>query len=130
MSDDDSRPLILRDDRQARRDAEDDHINHHINWLSPAGEQSYLHDTRRHTQRFLSSKVGHYAVLSLVSLDVSLIFADFLISLIVCEHQCGKASGTTRDLQEAQAVLGTVSLIFSCLFMAELIASIWAFGLP
>lgn len=129
MPADESQPL-LREDRQAQRDAEDDHIHEHIVWLSPAGEDSILHNTRTKTQRFLTSKFGHYAVLLLVSLDVSCIFADFLIGLYTCEQSCKKGQGVDREWREARNALGVVSLIFSCLFMAELLASIWSFGLP
>ncbi|MCJ1484699.1 hypothetical protein MMC06_004872 [Schaereria dolodes] len=121
---------LLADDRQAAHDAEHDHIHEHIVWLSPAGESSYLHTTRKQIQRFLTSKTGHYAVLLLVSLDVSCIFADFLISLFLCESSCGKEEAAGKDFKEAQIILGVVSLLFSCLFMVELLASIWAFGLP
>ena len=90
---------------------------------------SYDSTTRRQTRRFLSSKYGHYAVLLLVSLDVSCIFADFLISLFICDHTCDKGEPVDKSLPEAQDALGIVSLVFSCLFMVELLASIWAFGL-
>ena len=119
---------LLREDRRAQRDAENDHVRDHIIRFSPGGENSYLHTTRTRTQQFLTSKFGHYAVLLLVSLDVSCIFADFLISLYVCEHSCGKGEGINKDVGKAQEALGIVSLAFSCLFMAELLASIWAFG--
>ena len=90
---------------------------------------SYDNTSRKQTRRFLSSKYGHYAVLLLVSLDVSCIFADFLISLYICDHTCDKGQPVDKSLPEAQDALGIVSLIFSCLFMVELLASIWAFGL-
>ena len=90
----------------------------------------YVNRAQLQVRRFLTSKAGHYAVLALVSLDVSCIFADFLISLFICERQCRhKDSGSVEGLVEAQDALGIVSLVFSCLFMAELLASIWAFGL-
>lgn len=130
MSSREHQPL-LRDDRQAQRDAEHDHIHEHIVWLAPSGEDSKLHTARAETQRALTSKTGHYSILLLVSLDVSIIFSDFLISLYICEHSCGSEDdGANQQLDETQEVLGIVSLIFSCLFMAELLASIWAFGLP
>jgi len=126
-----SQPLLLSDDRQAQRDAQNDHINEHISWLAPGGANSRVHKAREQTQRFLGSKIGHYSVLLLVSLDVSIIFADFLITLYTCEHACGKGSdGVNKDLKKAQDVMEIVSLVFSCLFMAELLASIWAFGAP
>ena len=120
-----SREPLLRADRRAQGDAADDHIHEHINWLAPRGEASYLHTTRTRTQQFLTSKLGHYAVLSLVSLDVSCIFADFIIALYVCDQK-----RPDEGWAEAQRALGIVSLVFSCLFMAELLAAIWAFGLP
>ena len=121
----DSRTPLLRADRRAQNDAADDHIHEHINWLAPHGEHSSLHTTRTRTQQFLTSKVGHYAVLLLVSADVSCIFADFVIALFVCDQK-----NPDRGWGEAQEALGIVSLVFSCLFMTELLAAIWAFGLP
>lgn len=56
-----------------------DFLGRHI--LSVHGEESWVWNTRRATQRFLTSKWGHYSVILLVSLDISGIFADFLISL-------------------------------------------------
>lgn len=121
---------LLREDRQAQRDAEYDHVHEHISWLAPGGEDSKLHVFRRQTQRFLTSKFGHYLVLVLVSLDVGIIFANFLISLYTCEHSCGQGKGTNKELGQAQIFLGIASLVFSCLFMVELLASVCAFGLP
>ena len=121
---------LLRDDRQAQRDAENDHVNEHISRFVPGGEDSKVHVFREKTQRFLTSKFGHYLVLILVSLDVSIIFADFLIGLYTCEHSCGQDEGHNKELGQAQNVLGIVSLVFSCMFMVELLASIWSFGLP
>lgn len=92
-------------------------------------EVSYDDPTRSNTRRFLNSKYGHYAVLLLVSMDVGCIFADFLISLYVCDHKCEKGESVSDDFDKAQNILGIISLIFSCLFMVELLASIWAFGL-
>lgn len=82
-----------------------------------------------HVRQFLTSWAGHYAVLLLVSLDVACIFADFLISLFICEQRCGKDLDATENLVEAQEALKVVSLVFSCLFMAELMACVLAFGL-
>ena len=129
MASQETQPL-LREDRQAQRDAEHDHIHQHITRLAPGGEQSKVHVYRNQTQRFLTSKIGHYSVLLLVSLDVSIIFADFLISLYTCEHSCGKKQAINQDLAKAQDAMEIVSLVFSCLFMTELLASIWAFGFP
>lgn len=95
-----------------------------------------LQSARRQARHFLNSKAGHYAVLLLVSIDVSLIFADFILTLWVCEHTCrsdpdSRAShGAVAGVARAQALLGVVSLVFSYLFMAELALSVAAFGLP
>ena len=89
---------------------------------------AYLNPARHRVQRFLTSKAGHYAVLILVSLDVGCIFADILISLFVCEKTCKSGTNKGSGLEDAQEVLGIVSLVFSCLFMAELLASVWSFG--
>ena len=56
-----------------------DFMGKHI--LTVHGEESWLWQSRRSLQRFLTSKWGHYSVILLVSLDISGIFADFLISL-------------------------------------------------
>ena len=98
-------------------------------WSVSAFEQSYLSPARRQTRRFISSKWGHYAVLALVSLDVSCIFADFLISLYICDASCKRGGKVSKGFPRAQETLGIVSLVFSCLFMVELVATIWAFGL-
>ena len=78
---------------------------------------------RHQTKRFLTSKTGHYSVLLLVSLDVTAIFTDLILQLLTCEGRVPE-----KDGEEVQNVLGIVSLVFSCLFMGELLASIWVFG--
>ena len=89
---------------------------------------SYDSSARKQTRRVLSSIYGHYAVLLLVSMDVGCIFADFLISLYICDQSCGKGDSAGDGLPKAQDALGIVGLVFSCLFMVELLASVWAFG--
>ncbi|KAM5364644.1 hypothetical protein ACJZ2D_011425 [Fusarium nematophilum] len=94
-------------------------------WHSHAlgGERWTIQNTRQNCARFLSSKAGHYSVLALVSLDVLSMIADFVLRLFKCEQGKG---GPDWDL--ALSILGSVSLVFSCLFMIELFASVWAFG--
>jgi len=72
---------------------------------------------------FLSSKAGHYSVLGLVTLDVLGIIADFILNLFKCESE-----KDSPQWDMALNALGVVSLGFSCLFMLELLASVWAFG--
>ena len=88
-----------------------------------ASPTSLTASARHQTKRFLTSKAGHYSVLLLVSLDISGIFADLILQLMTCEGRV-----PARDGEKAQQALGVVSLVFSCLFMGELVASLWAFG--
>ena len=122
MSSIESQPLLRNHDTAGRQAIAQGYHGYQV-------DVAYDNPTRAQTRQFLSSKYGHYAVLLLVSLDVSCIFADFLISLYICDHSCGKGKEANPDLPKAQDVLGIISLVFSCLFMAELVASIWAFGL-
>ncbi|KAL9075592.1 MAG: hypothetical protein Q9157_003974 [Trypethelium eluteriae] len=90
------------------------------------------HSQFRHSLRhYLSSRLGHYIVLGLVTLDVGSIFADLVIQTFRCERESGKpdpngAAGKKYDA--ALEALGVVSLVISCLFVVELGASVWAFG--
>ena len=99
---------------------------HHI--LGLEGEDTSIPRLRQSIRWFLSSKWGHYFVIILVSLDITCIFADFLISLHVCEHKHDKGFNPKGWLT-AEDVLGALSLTFSTLFMVELLASLFAFGL-
>jgi hypothetical protein len=83
------------------------HYRHHRQWL----------------QDFLSSRTQHFCVLGLVSLDLLGIFADIFINLYTCEE--GEPSPTWDAIRNG---LGIAGLVFSCLFMLELILSVWAFG--
>ena len=116
----DTQPL-LGEQRQGEPNLIEDHV--------PPKRSADQDSIRTRVQRFLTSKIGHYAILLLVSLDVICIFADFLISLFICERTYGRDLKAADSLEQAQEALGIVSLVFSCLFMAELTASIWAFGL-
>ena len=101
---------------------------HHLTWLQRPGELRSVHSSRQRTQKLLNSKYGHYFVIFLVSVDILGIFCDFLISLYLCEHECCQPKEEYQGFHKAQGALGIVSLVFSCLFMVELLVSIWAFG--
>jgi hypothetical protein len=73
---------------------------------------SHAAAARRQVKRYLTSKTGHYSILLLVSLDISCIFADLLLAILTCEGRVPRKNGN-----QAQAVLGTLSLVFSSLFM-------------
>ncbi|KAF2692184.1 hypothetical protein K458DRAFT_286130 [Lentithecium fluviatile CBS 122367] len=76
---------------------------------------------RQQVYRFLTSKTFHYTVLLVVTLDVGCMFADIVINLETCGHKNPKADTALEALKY-------ISLVFSSLFMLELLASIWAFG--
>ncbi|KAH8785332.1 hypothetical protein F5883DRAFT_403054 [Diaporthe sp. PMI_573] len=72
----------------------------------------------------LQSKQKHYLILALVALDVSCLLADIFITLIDCDSRIENDAwvpAVHEGLEDA-------GLIFSCLFLAELITSLWAFG--
>ena len=75
------------------------------------------------TKAFLSSRYQHYLVLSLVACDLLGIFADILIELYQCDFST--ASPRWNDIKNG---LGIAGLVFSCLFMLELLLSVWVFG--
>jgi hypothetical protein len=111
---------LLRSDRQRIAHASNDIIARYL-----TNEDSIAARFRKFLQWFLTSKYGHYLVLVLVSLDVAGIFADLLISLHVCEH----SGDNLRFWLDFDDALDILSLVFSCLFMLELLCSIYAFGL-
>jgi voltage-gated hydrogen channel 1 len=78
---------------------------------------------RSSVSKFLSSRAQHYTVLALVSFDLLGIFADIIINLYQCDE--GDTNPKWDDVREG---LGIAGLVFSCLFLVELCASIWAFG--
>ncbi|KAK2760864.1 hypothetical protein FQN54_002104 [Arachnomyces sp. PD_36] len=100
-------------------------------WTSPHltlhAPSAPFHQIRNGLQRSLTSKTGHYAVILLVALDVSCSFADFLLTMYICEH-AGEVE-KVRKLGVGREVLGILSTMFSCLFMLELGVSVWGFGL-
>jgi len=101
-----SQPLLPQDSHPPR-------ISHHTRYR-------YVQEK---VQNFLTSKYQHYCVLGLVTLDIFSIFADVFINLGTCERKlAGEGWENTRD------GLSIAGLVFSCLFMVELLLSIWAFG--
>ncbi|RMZ90848.1 hypothetical protein DV736_g1937, partial [Chaetothyriales sp. CBS 134916] len=91
------------------------------------GHVSTVDRIRRWLRIFLNSKYGHYFVFLLVSLDIASIFAEFLITLHICEHERDKGFNVGA-WERVEQILGDVGLAFSSLFMAELLASVFAFG--
>jgi len=85
-------------------------------------QPSILRRARRHVQYFQTSRFGHYSILLLVALDVTCIFADLFVAFYLCDHAGSKRWG------DAQTAFGIIGLVFSSLFVVELLLSIWAFG--
>ncbi|KAL2264930.1 hypothetical protein VTJ83DRAFT_7440 [Remersonia thermophila] len=79
---------------------------------------------RARAQTFLSSRVKHYFVLALVTLDVCAILADLLVALVACDLDQKDAPW----VRTTSKVLYPLSLAFGSLFMAELLVTVWAFG--
>jgi hypothetical protein len=75
------------------------------------------------TQAVLSSPLGRYTILALIGLDISGVFAEFLVTSLACDGSLSAHSAET-----AEAVLSVLSLTFSSIFMVELILTLWAFG--
>ena len=84
---------------------------------------------RERARKWLESKYQHYLLITLIAFDVSCIFADIFISLYTCEEGKDRGETTDRRLDRAQEGLAIISLIFSCIFLLELLITLWAFGL-
>ncbi|TAQ91537.1 hypothetical protein B7494_g150 [Chlorociboria aeruginascens] len=116
-----SQPLLREDREEAVRDNEDRACEDAQPEAGPLTRRYNYY--RQKLQDFLASKAQHYIVLSLVALDLLGIFADIFIALYTCEE--GQPNPTWDKVRDG---LGIAGLVFSCLFMVELIMSIWAFG--
>ncbi|KAK7746361.1 hypothetical protein SLS53_002320 [Cytospora paraplurivora] len=90
---------------------------------SPDEFSIYAHQ-RQKCRGLLISKQKHYLILALVALDVSCLLADIFIALIDCDKRI-KNDAWVPDVREG---LEDAGLVFSCLFMLELIMCLWAFG--
>jgi voltage-gated hydrogen channel 1 len=79
---------------------------------------------RRQVRDWLSSKTKHYIVMGLVAMDVGVIITDIFVSLVACDLKLDR-DGWVEQTHEA---LHLTALVFSCLFLLELLATVWAFG--
>ncbi|KAI1331739.1 hypothetical protein F5Y16DRAFT_242714 [Xylariaceae sp. FL0255] len=88
-------------------------------------KRSHLGRVRAGVQRFFGSKARHWFILALIMLDVAGILTDIFIALITCElgREDEPWVAPTRN------GLTTFSLVMSCVFMVELMLSIFAEGL-
>lgn len=76
----------------------------------------------------MASKYQHYLLISLIAIDVLCIFADIFISLYSCEEGKNTSEKVHHRLDRTQEALGIISLVFSCIFLTELVITLWAFG--
>lgn len=80
---------------------------------------------RNVAQNVLGARKKHYIIMAIVILDVAALLANVFIQLIACEM--GK-----RDedwVETVSEALELAGLVCSSLFMIELLASLFAFGL-
>jgi hypothetical protein len=90
----------------------------------PQEKPSLWRRSRRKVKQFQLSRFSLYLTLVLVGVDVFCIFSDIFISLEECN---GKELGSGWVI--AREVLGNISNTITCLFVVELVLSIWAFGI-
>ncbi|KAL7950391.1 hypothetical protein V8C42DRAFT_118465 [Trichoderma barbatum] len=91
---------------------------------SPSASR-YWRRCRRTSQRLLESRTKHFVVMAIVALDVTALLANVFIQLIACEmHQNDEP--WVMQLTECLEIAG---LVFSSLFLLELVACLFAFGL-
>lgn len=100
------------------------HSQSDLDQQNSPGEVSSYERRRGRCRDLLVSKQKHYLVLALVALDVSCLLADIFITLIDCDSRI-KNDAWVPTVHEA---LEEAGLVFSCLFLVELIMSLWAFG--
>ncbi|KFA62784.1 hypothetical protein S40285_03796 [Stachybotrys chlorohalonatus IBT 40285] len=117
--DDISRPL-LPDTHHETGDGDASSGHSHKPWKGKATVQSY----RAYGRRLLSSRGKHFGTMAIVAFDVAALLANVFIELISCEMD-------QRDepwVRKLIAALQIVGLVFSCVFLAELVACLFAFG--
>ncbi|KAJ6785454.1 hypothetical protein PWT90_07116 [Aphanocladium album] len=84
----------------------------------------WAHRLQRACARALASRRKHFAVMAVVALDVSTLLVNIFIQLIACETQ----QADEPWVKTVTKALEAVGLLFSSLFMVELVACLYAFG--
>ncbi|KAI2639013.1 hypothetical protein GGS26DRAFT_587784 [Hypomontagnella submonticulosa] len=98
----------------------------HEDQRSPAREAwtSNYHRARKATVRLMNSRAKHWVVLVLIILDVAGILTDIFIALITCEIGIEDDAWVTPTRNG----LTIFSLSLSCIFLVELLLSVFADG--
>ncbi|KAI2625940.1 hypothetical protein GGR54DRAFT_637712 [Hypoxylon sp. NC1633] len=87
--------------------------------------KSGYRQARAATSGFTNSRAKHWLVLVLIILDVAGILSDIFIALITCEIGVEKEEWVART----RSSLAIFSLSMSCVFLLELLLSVFADGL-
>ncbi|KAG8428529.1 hypothetical protein J3459_003843 [Metarhizium acridum] len=114
--------------------SDNSYIDHSVPLL-PAGHRPspsltrralrHVHHLRRKGRVLLASRKKHFLVMFIVMLDVMALLANVFIQLIACEmHQSDE-----EWVLQIKETLETAALVFSSLFMFELAACLFSFGL-
>ncbi|GAB0134862.1 hypothetical protein EsDP_00003216 [Epichloe bromicola] len=96
--------------------------------LEPDATRRLLHHfqrVRRHGRVLLSSRKKHFLVLFIVALDVMALLANIFLELIACEMHRDNEPWVKRVTNE----LENLGLLSSTLFMVELAACLFSFGI-
>ncbi|KAF5125159.1 Voltage-gated hydrogen channel 1 [Metarhizium anisopliae] len=114
--------------------SDNSHIDHSAPLLPPGHRPSpsvtrralrHVHHLRRKGRVLLASRKKHFLVMFIVMLDVMALLANVFIQLIACEmHQSDE-----EWVVQIRETLETAALVFSSLFMVELAACLFSFGL-
>ncbi|EXF80946.1 uncharacterized protein BDZ83DRAFT_746954 [Colletotrichum acutatum] len=90
----------------------------------PAPIRRQLSQSRTSLQDVLASRKKHYAVLALVSLDVAALMANIFVELVACDMK-REDEPWVKNTREGLTIAG---LVFSSLFLIELVLCVIAFG--
>ncbi|KZL81983.1 hydrogen voltage-gated channel 1 protein [Colletotrichum incanum] len=90
----------------------------------PTPIRRQLSQSRTSLKDILASRRKHYAVLALVSLDVATLMANIFVELVACDMKRDDEPWVNSTRQG----LTLAGLVFSCVFLAELILCVLAFG--
>ncbi|KAL7785536.1 hypothetical protein V8C37DRAFT_393969 [Trichoderma ceciliae] len=121
MADRSSAPLL----RTYHADDGDDSPAWHGHSRESSSFSRYLQRCRRTSQRLLESRTKHFVIMSIVALDVAALLANVFIQLIACEMH----ENDEPWVEQVTEGLEIAGLVFSSLFLLELFACLFAFGL-
>lgn len=116
-----SQPLLGAESRRGTAHVDGQYETEQSDHSRPSGG---LFRYRKIMEEFLCSRGKHFLVMGAVALDVMTLLANIFIQLIACEmHQANEPW-----VKRLVAYIEGIGLIFSSLFMIELIACLFCFG--